>query len=163
MTVDLIKRMNDKHPLNILTDIVEDQAYYRELLFELLDLHGLKNRREFSMPKEYEEELEKQPNLIPHLALLDFRYDGTEITGNDLTEILIAKSKRRKLKTKVFMITGYEFLPDIKAFYELGGTAWLNKDDKNFNDVFKSKILKVVPEILEAMEELALLEEIDED
>lgn len=166
MTDQLLRKLNEEHPLNIVIDIdvVEDQTYYRELLFELLRLHNLKEARPFVDPDEYKQKLNTEPNFIPHMALLDYKYDGSQLNGNDLTEFLISRADRLKLpRPIIFMITGWNEVEVVKDFYEMGGFTWIDKDARAFKEVFKSKVNKGLNKIYALYDDLAFYEDLEEN
>lgn len=158
MTKELIQRINGKYPI-IMVDMVEDSEVYRDLVLELLRKSGLHNVRHFDNPVDYDKALAENPSLIPHLAMVDYKFDGYALNGLDITDNLMKRSKRKSLRTRVIMITDYNYPDDIIRFFHMGGMAWVYKDQR---DELVSKINEAIADIQDALEERAWIEGLEE-
>lgn len=162
MTAENIKKINEKYPV-LLADLIEDSEDYISIVKDILKLNGLQHIRDFATPEEYEKELSMNPNLTPHIALVDFRFNHSVLTGLDVTRMLMQRAKTKRLQTKVIMITGYSNPETIIEFFHLGGFGWINKDRNASKEDLKARIQLAIGEIKDALEERAFLDELREE
>jgi DNA-binding NtrC family response regulator len=164
MTNEAISKINERYQL-LLVDIADDDPEDRALVEELLDRSGLHNRRRFDSLDEYQRALEENPNLTPHIALLDFRPSkGSDLTGLQITIMLMKRSKSKSLRTKAVIISGMPAHPKIiRKFFRVGGFDWLDKNDHDYKDQLTETIMDAIIDVQEALEERAWIDGLEED
>lgn len=148
MTVEVLKKMNQKYPI-WLADLVEDDDYYMKMIEGVLDLNGLHNRRKFEDNMQYELALKENPYITPQIALIDFS-PGMAVTGLDITKMLVKRSEKKVLRTKVIMLTHHDLSRDIRKFFHIGGFAWVNKMESDAGEQMKWHTQEACEEIKEA-------------
>lgn len=162
MTAETTAKLNAKYPV-FLVHLVDDDKDDIELVEEVLRRNNLRNIKKFSKPEEYERALEDNPFITPHLAFVDFNFDGSPLNGLHLSTILYKRSKEKSLATKVFMVSDHNHPDDIIKFFHNGGFAWIYKSDENFRDTLVERVTEAVVDITRAMENRAFLDEIKDD
>lgn len=167
MTTEHVKQVheiNERYPLNLLIDIVDDDRdWIIEKVVSRLNALGLEQVRIFHDPVEYREKLKTEPNLLPHLAVFDFDLDSPEIDGIDLTIMVTRRTRRRRIKAKVIMISGSRNDRIKEAFINADGWRWLDKDREDFEKALTSIISDAVEEFWWAMEEKKILDDLKND
>jgi FixJ family two-component response regulator len=163
MTAKAVEKLNEQHPLSMLIDIADDNKGVVEKVEALLDRNGLTNRRKFFSPEEYRKALEENPLLTPNIAIVDYRYEGHVLDGYQLTLMLVSRTKRKILRPKVIMITGFDHPRTIRNFFHKGGFAWLNKHDIDFDDQLVERVMEAISEFIEIMEDRAFFGEMEEE
>jgi DNA-binding NarL/FixJ family response regulator len=162
MTAEATERLNARYPV-FLVHLVDDDQVDIELVEEVLHKNNLKNIKKFSSPEAYEKALDENPFITPHLAFIDFNFDGSPLNGLHITSILVKRSSGKSLPTKVFMVSDHNHPDDIITFFHTGGFAWVYKSDVDFKTVLVNKVTEAVVEITSAMEERAFLDSINDE
>lgn len=158
-----IEEINKIYPVS-LVDIADDDNDDISLVEELLDKVGIRNRRKFKSLDEYEQALLENPKITPQLAFIDYRpAHGSELNGMHITVMLVKRTASKSLATKVFMLSGLYDAKVVRKFFRNGGWDWLDKNDPNYKDDFIDSVMDAIVEIERALEERALLDELDED
>lgn len=159
-----ITDVNERFPVGII-HIVEDDTYYIDLAKQTFAIHGLKHTKDFTSLHEYREYLAVNPHVPIGVALLDYRFPTGDLTGMDIAKQLYERSKKKKIKTKTIMITGYDVpkKEERKFFNKYHGYAWLDKHDDNFEQDYKDLLQEAAQELIEAYEDLVFLTELKDE
>lgn len=156
--------MNEKYPLNLLIDIVDDdREWIIQKVVARLHALGLDRVRIFHDPVQYREQLKTEPNLLPHLAIFDLNLDSAEMNGIDLTIMVTKRTRRRRVKAKVIMISGSRNDRVKEAFTNADGWRWLDKDREDFDTALTDFISDAVEEFWWAMGEKKHIDDLIND
>jgi FixJ family two-component response regulator len=141
--IKMMEKVNSDRPLDLLTHLVDDEQYIINLVKQFLESIGLKKVREWRDSDAYNEMLLANPDIKPNICIFDFRFHGTLLTGLELTDTAI----KRNEDAIIFMITDYEFVPDILRFQELGGFLWIRKSRPDFQSHFTFHLQRAVKKL----------------
>lgn len=160
-TEEKISEINKKYPVNILLDLVEDDKDWQELVIEVLDRNRLKNRRIFGNPEEYETEVERNPDMIPHICIFDNRFRNSGMTGQLLTEMTVRRNRTRAIKTKIIMLSGFDKDNGVQVqkFFHAGGFRWVFKSDSDYKEQLGAHLQDAIESTKTELEEKGLIEE----
>lgn len=162
--VQEVHEMNARYPLNLLIDIVDDDRdWVVEKVVTRLRTLGLEKVRIFHDPMEYSEQLKIEPSLLPHLAIFDLNLDSPHINGIDLTIMVTTRTRRRRIKAKVIMISGTRNDRIKEEFINADGWRWLDKDRDDFELKLTEFISDAVEEFWWAMEEKKFIDDLKND
>lgn len=161
MTAKALKEINAKYPV-LIAHMIEDSIEYLEEVKEVLRLNGIVNMDEFHSPEEYEDALRENPTLLPDIALVDYRFDSSVLTGMDILRNLIQRTRNKRVKPKVIMVTNWDNPNTITEFFHGGGFGWIFKNRSTAKEDLKERIQSAATEIISVMENRAFLEELKE-
>jgi FixJ family two-component response regulator len=130
--IKMMEKVNSDRPLDLLTHLVDDEQYIINLVKQFLESIGLKKVREWRDSDAYNEMLLANPDIKPTL-----------LTVLELTDTAI----KRNEDAIIFMITDYEFVPDILRFQELGGFLWIRKSRPDFQSHFTFHLQRAVKKL----------------
>lgn len=152
-----ITAINQKHPVNFLIDLVEDDQDTQEIVEELLDINGLKNRRIYSDPEVFIKDLEEHPDIKAQICIFDYDLKR-RLTGLDLA-IYVRKVNP---DSKIIMLTAMRDPDIMEKFIKIGGRDWVNKGRDNFQNLLVESLHILIEEVKKDLLIKAKLDQIEE-